>query len=420
MGQIPTVSDYIRYEMTESRLFFSDGKTRDLAKADIQSLDVICDYGKNILPVISLSIKTDYETYIKIIKDREKVQIQLKMEYYKYMETTQEKGPMYTWFNRKFDIYTEDDYPDLIKKTLEKVQETTKSNEQESKTDSAQNRTLDVNLILFVTDDVNAAYADGGGVYSNANMETVVTHCLSTAGAKKVLMTPFDNKQSYPQIMLPPFTLIGRLQYLNSVYGFYNTGMLCFFGLERMYLIDRSAKCTAMEQHEYINVVFLVRDEEDEARRFDGSRQENDQKTMYINVQPENLAFNSPSIMNNMLKGSVIKTVDSHTNKIDTLNTKNRKRGKAYSKWYNNKFGNPYAAKEVASELTRDDRVVVIPFQDANINFFRPNKEFSLRFMNSTSDSLYGSKLSLYYTRFLFNNHGDHFRVNISSGFKKA
>lgn len=420
MAELPQVSDYLRYEVTESRLFFSTGEVVELAKADIQSFSIESDYSNSHIPVAELNIKTDYETYIKLIKDREKVTIQLKVDYYIYDPIKDEKGKIRTWFNRKFDIYMEDDYPDLIKNTLEVTQEASKAPDQEPKTDAAVNRTIDVKMALFVTKDMDTLYASGGGVYTSANMETVVSHSLATAGASKVLMSPIENKSSFSQITVPPFTLLGRLQYLNSVYGFYKTGMIFFLGLEHTYLIDRSPKTTAMEKNEIINIIFLVRPEKDENRRDDGSRLEPEQKTTYINVDSDKLLFNSPSVMNNMLKGSTLRVVDTHGQYNSTYNISNRRRGNSYVKFYHNKFGNPYASPELASELSRDDRVVVIPLNDVNIHWLRPNKEFTLRFIDDVSDSLYGSKLMMYYTNFTFNNHGDHFRVYAVTAFKKV
>lgn len=418
---LPQVSDYLCYDVVEANLFFSNGDSVPVNKEEIEKFSVSNIYSVNNLPAFLMTIRTDNRTYLRMMSDKTDLTIHLRIEYYIKNHSTEEKGSRRVWFNKKFDVYIEEDEPNLIRHTMDAVDNVTKGPDTNMpNTENSDSRKIKVDLGLFDTAAVNTAYAVGGGIFGSANMETAVVQQLSSSGASNVLMQPFDNKSSYPQIIVPPYTLVGRLNYLNSVYGFYNTGMMLFFGLDRTYLISKDYKAKCFVKNEIVDIILLVREEKDEMRLSDGSRLEPEQRTVYINVSDGDISFKSNSIYNNVLQGSCISEVVTQSNSIRSMTASGRRKGNTQKKFYHNKFGNPYALSEYVSELSRDDRVVTITFQDVNLLWFLPNKRFKLTFVDSVQGKDYNTELMLMSTQMTFNQHGDHFRIGLIASFKQV
>lgn len=418
---IPQQSDYLCYEVVEANLFFSSGDPVAIPQGEIEKFIVANMYSTNNLPAFTFSFRANNRTYLRMMADKTDLSIHLKIDYYIKDHGNEKKGLVRTWFNKKFDAYIEDDAPNLIRESMNEMDSVTKSTLNELKTEENTNaRSIPVTLALFDKSAVNTAYSVGGGIFASGDMETVVTQQLSSSGASSVLMQPMDNKGSFPQIIVPPFTLVGRLNYLNAVYGFYKTGMILFFGLDRTYLISRDSKAKAYVTNELLDIILLVREEKDARRLQDGSRLEPEQRTVYINVTDDDLSFTSNSIFNNMLHGSQISEVVTQTNSFRNLTATNRRKGNTHKKYFHNKYNNPYALSEYVSELSRDDRLITVTLRDVNLHWFLPNKRFRLTFLDSQQGKDYNTEVMLMNTQLVFAKHDDHFRLTLLAAFKQV
>lgn len=420
MSKAPILHDYIRFTVETFRLMFSDGKTFDIVPKTISRIQVEKPFIDSFFPIIRVDFSTDINTYFRIVKDKEKVSVQVRMDYYPFTADQERDKNIRTWFNKKFAIFLEDDLPKLQAASHALHEEITESTEAKDKDkDSYGSKNISMTVYLFLEDHLKWAYGSYSTVISSSNMTDAVGKLLEGAPCP-ILMTPLDNNASYKEIMLPPITRVAAIKYLESVYGLYNHGSLMFFDINDFYLLSKKTACTAWKEGEYKRIIFNIRESDDGDRFTDGSKLVPKESTVYINVNPSKISAESPSIFNNYILGNIVKSLDTtSTSPFSDFKGDTKQRGEALPKPLHNKFSNKFAAQERAYELEKQSRIMTFYLSMANHHWFHPNKEFILNFEDKNIQKEYGGKYHLQSLTITFYNSGDFFENDIVPQFSK-
>ena len=407
MGKAPVLHDYIRFTVETFRLMFSDGKTFDITPNTVSRVQVEKDFRSSFFPIIRVDFSTDVITYFRMIKDKEKLNVQFRMDYYPYTADEERDKKIRTWFNEKFAVFMEDDLPKLQAATHALHKEETGTVGSDKDKDSSASKNMSVSVYLFMEKHLNWAYSSYSNVVSAANMTDIVGKLLEGVGTP-ILMTPLDNNKVYKEVMLPAITRISSIKYLESVFGFYKHGSVIFFDLTDAYFLSKETACTAWKAGENKRIVFNVRESDDGDRFTDGSKLVSKEDTVYINVNPSKISAEAPSIFNNFLLGNKVDSLDTtKSSPITSYTGKTKQRGNAFTKTLHNKFSNPYAAQERAHDLEKQNRVITFYLSMANHHWFVPNKEFVMNFEDQIVQKEYGGKYNLNNLMITFANAGD-------------
>lgn len=195
----------------------------------INSFIIDKNYDKNTFPIFRLNVTLGTDLYYKIL--HHKLTVKFRMRIQKFISMSDdatkphgtERAVKSDILNESFCIFLDENTPALYKKTEEAAKKTTA--EDKSMQNIAGN---DFNFFLFKETDLNNSKKYLNAVMGSTNMLNAVTFCMHNAGISKVLMSPFNNKATYSQVLLPPYTLLGTLTYLENHYGFYTNGSLLF------------------------------------------------------------------------------------------------------------------------------------------------------------------------------------------------
>lgn len=412
------ISDYLVYTIEECMIFFKDRNQR-VNREEVLEFSVGCDFGGDFFyPEFNIAIKVDRNTFFSLMAEKDSLTMNLKIGYSVFTPQTGEegdKGKTRIWFNEKFVVRMDAKQYDILLDRKQTIQEEYRAGEEKNQ-DVSVNKEYIIDLYLFKERDLNAGYSVINKVYTNTDLNTVVTHQLSQAGASSVLMSPLENR-TLSEILTMPYTLIYNLVYLSSQYGLHSHGTLIFFDLDTTYILNKKPGRTAWREGEYTEIIMVIRDDDDTRSFMAGSRLNPDDSKVYINVDPSGIEVNSFSTIDDLIRGGEIIGVDTGRNIVSSVKSPGIK--KHHPRYLHNKYSNSIAMKEVEQSMRDRDLIVSVSIQDGNIHWFRPNKDFRFNFLKPELNKILGGRYKLTNTFMKFTNHGDHFRNQTSLIYSK-
>lgn len=415
---ISTELSLYRYEVASFDVLFEGEKDPTVVMPDyVNGLNIEKDFDNAYFPVTWIKVMLDTKLYFKIVANKDTVRFRLRVQKYSHgfdTDPTISATPIKrNIFNETFCIILDEDTPLIDKQTTEDLYDPDAGLRPE---DSGGK---EFTFFLFKEKDLTASRKLINTVLANVTVTDAVTYCLSTTGLSKVLMAPFDNKTKYSEMLLPPLTMLGNLEYLENYYGMFEHGLLAFFDIERIYMVDMSSKCKAWAQEEYKKTVFNVRSDNSAYSMSPGSYDNEKEKTQVINITPGNINLRTPSVTVDQLEGNNIYYIDPGTGAINTHKADTKHRGAGNYKVLVDKYNNVYARH--AERIRREELsgLAEINIGDFDIDALTPNKEFVLTFEDSAITKSHGGSYRLSYALLTFIKDGKSLRLSASTMFNK-
>lgn len=416
----PENSDYFAYEINNCTLYFSK-REQEIESGEIHSFSIGCNYdGSEFFPEFSISMTVDRKTFFDIMKEKDDLTMLLRVDMFTVVPTgpdQEERGRKRTWFNEKFVVFMDDNHIDMmLEQNKAMIEEFGTFGD--PKKDISQHKEYTIDLFLYKERDINTAYYVSNSVYTGTNTTDLVTHLLSKSGAKDVLMSPLNNKQLKEAVTLP-ITTLANLQYLDAQYGLHKQGTLIFFDLDYTYIIEKKlGKATAWRKSEITKISLIVRKDTDDLSFMGGSKQDNDNDVVFINVSPENISYKSYSSMDNLIYGGNVKIIDTYTRSVESVTTQGSIR-KAQTKYVHNKNRNSVIDTQTKQKLNDRGLVPTVKISDSSIFWFRPNKNFTMTYANPDLHKLLGGNYRILNLFMKFTNFGSYFRNESTMQFSK-
>lgn len=376
-----------------------------IEKSDLSSFFIANDYDTLHLPIFSMFISLSEENYAKVVKNRDKVKLHFKLQRSFGMHgVEQEKKELI--FNRMFKIYTTDARPFLEESRLGINAALSTSNDDLK--DETNNLTKSENMleITAFTDDVtNNSYVINE-VLSSANMTDAVGVVLGRPSYEEILMEPLDNKSTYSEVLIPPYTTVANIDYLHNQYGLYETGYIFFAGLDRTYLISKDRKCRAKEKDEYEKVIIRVSKDDTADSIVDGSIKDEDAKVYYVRVAPMTVQAEALAITNNAINGNKKQFVYPMTGAMKTAE-EGENNGAVNRQVLANRYNSKFVHTEAENNLKQNNIRLTIPVSGVDIDALTPNKEFVVKFDDSKAQKEIGGTYRLVTSQFSFKPSGE-------------
>lgn len=417
----PDTSDYLAYEVNKCVIYFKD-REQEIQSGEIHSFSIGCNYdGTEFFPEFSISMTLDRKTFFDIMKEKDNLTMLLRVDYYIVVPLGpdhEEKGRKRTWFNERFVVFMDDNHFDMMldqnKAMIEEY-----GHMGDPKKDIAQHKEYNLEFFIYKERDINTAYYVSNKVYTDTDKTSLVAHLLSRSGAKNVLMSPLANN-GLKEAMTLPITTIANLKYLDAQYGLHSHGTIIFFDLDFTYILNKKiGAATAWRKGEITKVSFIVRKDTDELSFMGGSKQDDEKKIGFINISPENISYKSYSSMDNLIYGGQVKLIDTYKPGTQNVTTAGRVR-KPQLKYVHNKYRNDQMSHHMQQKLNDRGIVPTINISDANIYWFRPNKNFTITYANPELHKLVGGSYKILNIFMNFTNFGSYFRNESTMQFSKA
>lgn len=220
-------------------------------------------------------------------------------------------------------------------------------------------------------------------VFSNCTVGDAAAGILSQGGFTNILMAPPDNSSQIAQIIVPPMSQMNVFNYLQRIYGMYDTDVLFFSDIDRTYVLDKSGKCKAYADNEYTKTIFSIVDSNTVDTTDVGSSTLDEKMEFHNKVDIDSVSIRSLSSVNDVIRGNNSMYIDSRTNEITTVSGAGEQRGSGCINVTTDQESSEYTKKrqsnmvsELALNLRLDNLI------DYNYNALSPNKAFVFSFYN--------------------------------------
>ena len=406
-----TISYY--YKVESATMILPNNKKINIETTKIDSFALIKDFTNNYLPVFRFSSTLSAYQIYNIIDNKDTIRFHIKISEYKYdyNKNVLKKSSL---IDDLFCTIIEEETPNMDKKLMENAKYNGEAVNGEKLNDFGSY----MELYLFRENDLNIIKKVNNTVITNANMTTVCTYLLSSAGVKKMLMTPLHNNNVYEQILIPPYTLLGAFRFLEQNYGFYNTYSTLFFDYDTGYMISHRMPCNTYRRGE-VNKISLYIGAEDSSQSFYSGIIEKSSSDILVNITKNAASFTNSSLTKDQIQGTDVITIDQSTGNINRNVSKSNTVGNKGIQILINKYNNPFIVSAEAYKTNEASVSLTCNIKMCSVNYFTPNKEYNVILEDSESNKLYKGLYRLTYATHTFERKGEEFQVSTVANFSR-
>lgn len=416
---VPETTRLYRYNVESLKIIFpTEGIHYEIDKKLILSLFIERNYDELHFPIMRLDLSLATDLYYKILHNKISVKFQIRLQKYTFDPQNSKAGIKKDVFNDTFILAIDENTPFLDKSAFDAAMVLS--------SDTTTKGSIPVtvggnNFSFYLYKEHDLTYSSYiiNSILSSDNMSNTIAFMLASTGFTRTLMSPLDNKSTYSQIIIPPITFLGNLIYLDQQYGFYKKGSVIFFDLPCLYILNRTPTCTAFRKGEYKKTVFNIKDSLDPGQFNVGSYDDESQSTTFINVNFSNVSMSSVNTVKDYIDGVhrvIINPTDATISKKKSTSTY---RGDGTYKVMYNKYDNSYLDSAELAEIQSNDNVVQLGFNNLDMDSITPNKEFVLKFDDSSIQKKVGGSYRLSKSVMVLQNKGDYYDISGMGIFKK-
>lgn len=401
-----------KYKITEFYIIIN-GVSNEFPIEKVESFIIENFYEDATFPIFKLNAMMEASRYYDIIKNKDNVKFKIRIQGFHTDMDNENRSLARDVINDLFVVFIDDDNYDY--EIDRKKQAGT--DKDKDKLEKGENR---IELFLFQDKIVNNLRSLFNGVFNNTNLSTIVAYLLQKAGAKNVLMSPFDNDKVYDSVVLPPMNIEKQLWYLSNNYGFHKSGTLIFFGLEYGYIISCDGECTAYEDEDNKETILYILDSNNPNAMVSGPIMKYNDTKSYINISSKNINITTESVSSNVITGINADVVNVQTGSMDEVSIDAATVGDVNKGVIYNNTSNPYMADVYESIKQSNSVNINIGVQDENILSLTPNRKFSLIFESPTLNAKYKGKYRIASCIHTFSGGKDDFDINSVITIKKV
>lgn len=370
-----------KQKIDEIKVIFEDGSTKSILPHSISFMSIEKNFFYNFLPIFCIKAHVDYSLYKKINENKCK----FKLDIYKFfIKSNSENFDKKTIVTKNFinDIFINTNAGDTSPDLYENLN-TNRDNEP----NDFEKSQIEVELMLFQESAMNYDKLNNN-IFATCNVSDAIIALASVTKQRSMVMSYPTNESIYSNIVIPNnLTFIGCIDFLQSVYGIYDTGFCLFSDFDALYLVDKNVKCNAYRRNEYRTININISDKTKDSGNIDGLYTDDKYKCYMINNANKPTIFIKDSAVNNIVPENV--------NAVNTTNSNSSGSSTEKVRIVDNKFDNSYsvaAYKYEKSMLTE----LEIDFTESDLDIFKVNREYNISFDMLTNNEAYKNSSGLY------------------------
>lgn len=378
--------EYVKYKV-ESLSIVLQSETIKIEPAFISEVLLEYDYDKLCTPIFILSVALTQIEYRKIVQEKDSVKFIVKLNKMFYNDS---KEFLYysTFFNKTFCTHILDENPIMEQELLNKTKEV-------NKTDDNSRNPMEMRDIydfaLFIEEYIDAGNKDINMAIESGKMNDILAYTLNFAGLNKnVLMSPSNNTDRITNLLCPVMNTIKTINYLQEIKGIYNSGLLFFMDFNTIYLIDKSAYCTAWKPKEYTVTNIYIFSQQSEYNVTVGQMIDDDEEKNNLFSNTDSTDIKNKSVLNNAVYGNKMVLINAKNGTVNCIDENLKQRGNSHSHIEIQKHNNDYARNSKKLRLIENEYDINIILKDIDVELLSPNKCFKLIFQSTKLNEQYG------------------------------
>lgn len=383
---------------------FIIGKEKiEVLPSEIVSFTITEDYDNFYFPYFEMVLSISNSRYRKLVKNSTKIKANISIYKGKFKGVINNIDTEAVSFkkaiNGKFKVFLDNETPNL-------------SDEEEKQIDKNgdQYGQLTTFKIALYPDDYYKKYdLVVNGNFLNVTLADMVGYILTKTKIKNVLMSPPSNYKKYKQFILTPISTCEQLDRICNTYAIHSKGSIVFFGLDRLYIIDKAPKCTTYAKNEY-KITYVIYSTESKSTISSGGCFSSS-KGKYNVLNASKFTVNNDREVVKKSAGKNIVSVN-----VDGKITKTNKKSTKVTKVVVQNEG-ASTVKSLKRDIVESKRIITTQFSDIDINMVTPNKQFIIS-VEGAAFKKYNGKYRLSKAVHAFKPDGDYFQVESSCEFR--
>lgn len=365
---------------------------------------IVEDYENYFFPYIEVTISVPNNIFRLMKKNSTQIKATINLSNKKKTDmlstNTEANTNFRNVFNQTFYVFLNEASPDLTEEEQEYVE---KSQEQYGQLST-------VSFLLYPYDYYMRYQKITNTSLANVTLVEALAYVINKVGIRDVLLSPPDNYKTYKQFVITPISFIGQVQRICESHAMHKTGTLIFFGIDRMYIIDKSPKCTAYVTNEQ-KLTYVIYDTESQENSHSGGCYINTKdKFTVINTSKVEFTDSSEFVSKTAGSGIISVNAEGETSVISGNGTTD-----VTTVLVQNEGGDVSSVARHA--LEESSKILSVSMSDINIGAITPNKQFIVN-ITGTRYKKYNGKYRLTKATHVFTKEGDLFQVSTSCEFK--
>jgi hypothetical protein len=370
-----------KYIVKTLQLMIPGEEPLDILVNAVQRIILTKEYDEGIHPVLEIDTLLPPVIHKKIVKNKTECNIRLRIQKTKYSKGNGEAMASKDWINDVFQIITDDDTDFDAENEYNEVNE--KFGPGGKASFNINDYTDSYILSLWKQSDIEAMRSVVNVIKNNATVSTTIADVYGKSGIKKILISPLDNDNSYPEIIIPPMNLMNLPNYLEKIYGTYYSGTTVFLDYRCLYFLSRNGVCDAKENGEYTRTVFRIPKAKSNNQYNSGTMDDATNKVYYIYLTNERIDFNAPGGSTDAISGNNVAVIDSTNNQTVAVEGVGTQRGSGNSKVSADNYSNEFNKASMLSKVAEESAIATVTLADYDEDAITPNKEFIIYFEDS-------------------------------------
>lgn len=404
------------YYKTDTIQFLIQGEVIDLIPDALLGMSLVHSYNENVFPIFSVEININDKLYHKIIENKNKLKLRLRIKKYYQEISRSTKSMMRNFIDDTFDLILDDVNENLdMDSELVNTSNDLKNLHQNVDSNLERRNNYRVSFYLFKTDLIEKTRKPINTILSDASPVDALIYILQKQGIKNILMSPADNIEKRESIIIPPLKTIDAIRFIDSYYGLYKNGSMIYFDFNTSYILDYSGRCTAYRKNETKETCIFIPSNLSIYRVSTGSViKENKSNKNYIIATPSSLTIRNESISNNILDGSDIMVINNIDGSVEKSDNNDTFIDNKIMSVISNKTENPYIISMFNTRVKSKNIVIELGITDYDIDVLTPNKRISIVFEDSKLAKKYNYNYRLSQVAHVFVKSGESFSVRSS------
>ena len=232
------------------------GKTFDVPRSMIVSIDISKDFESMIYPLWYISVNVPLWYYTEIAKSPDNISVTMNLQY--TLGTDLEN------LNRGKDIFISEitgKFKAVVPYTTQLGDSTIQTNFEKDNSTYNKNYTFNeyavVELALYNTAAYAASFNTINAVLTSTNMTNAFAYCINQCGINNVIISKCDNNTVYSEFKILPVSGVKNMLRIVEDYNFHKEGSVLFFDLVDSYLVAKKPGCFAWKTNEYMNTYII-------------------------------------------------------------------------------------------------------------------------------------------------------------------
>lgn len=388
-----------------------ENETIKLPKERVANFEIIHNYTTNLYPIFQLNITLEPSVYYKILKHKDTVKFQLRIQKYYTNIGSETKSLSRDVWNTTFGLILDDDEFNVDEALRELEAKNDYTNTTKSDVNDLYQTDNLVEFFLYKTDMIKAGKTIINSVLQNATSMDALCYIATVAKFPTMLVGPTDNKKEYSELVLPPLSAVEELKHVDSYYGFYKSGSIIYFDFDRLYVLPYSGKCVAYTKNEIKDTTIIIPSQTSSYSTDTCSLvKSSNTKCNYIIASPRYTKPSNNATTQGVLVGNNLISVDATEGSVND-DSSNSSSSISKTVVLENNTENPYFNEIYKAQSSAEDTVLEVYLGDYDIDVLKPNKKINIVFEDTKYTQKYKGTYLISMVEHSFVRDGADFKV---------